>query len=373
MMAADRLRTLLSLTGVAVGIFSVVAALSLVDSLRQSLQEGFAAYGGDVLFIDREPLEPDLNEDGVFRWWAYASRPPVTWREYRYLAENGQDAFSQLAYAAYGLSAVGVDGDWGLLVPQAIAQGRGFMGDELSGSLPVAVVGAETEAACGDRIWFDGVPFKVIGVFEKAGMNTVSPVDVDHVRLVPFRSLRGPVVRGSILAGGADVPQIRRLMRSCRRLTPLQPDDFALNRLSFLLDEMNSVFALAARLGWIVGLFSLLVGGFGIANMLYVSAAERRPEIGICRALGARRRVIVRQFLDEALKLSLSGGIVGIGLAALLAAILTAISGTGFSLTVSLRAIFAGLGATLALGLIFGTAPALHAARLQPVDALRIS
>ena len=83
---ADRFRTLLSLLGMAVGIFSIVASLTLIDSVQKSVQDSFAAFGSDLLYIEREPLEPDLNEDGVFRWWEYATRPPVTWREYRYLA-----------------------------------------------------------------------------------------------------------------------------------------------------------------------------------------------------------------------------------------------------------------------------------------------
>ena len=107
---ADRFRTLLSLLGVAIGIFSIVAALTLVDSVQTSVREGFSAFGSDLLFIDREPLEPDLNEDGVFRWWEYATRPSLTWREYQYVKERGDGkAFDQIAFAAYGQETVGVD------------------------------------------------------------------------------------------------------------------------------------------------------------------------------------------------------------------------------------------------------------------------
>jgi len=374
---ADRLRTLLSLLGVSVGIFSILAALVLVDSLQATVRESFAAYGSDVLFVEREPLEPDLNEDGVFRWWAYAGRPPVTWREYRYLEEQGAEGvpFARIAFAAYGRDAVGVDGDWPLLVPQPLAAGRGFTPREAAGGAPFALVGAEVDAKVGDILWIEGGRYEVIGVFAKAGMTTVSPVDVDHVQLVPCRTMRGQVLRSSIVLSGADEAAVRSLLRTVRRLPPGAPDDFSFNRLSFLLDEMNEIFTLVSRLGWIIGLFSLLVGGIGIANMLYVSVEERKPQIGICRALGAKRAVIVREFLSEAVALSFLGALGGIFLAAAgIAAARLAMAGDaasgGLPLFLSLRSILTGLAVALALGLLFGAAPARTAARLTPVEAI---
>ena len=368
---ADRLRTLLSLLGVSVGIFSILAALTLIDSLRATVRDSFEAYGSDVLFVEREPLEPDLNEDGVFRWWIYAGRPPVTWREYRYLEERSDGAFSKIAYAAYGRDAVGVAGDWPLLVPQPLAAGRGFTSRETGQGAPFALVGADVDAAVGDILWIEGARYEVIGVFAKAGMTTVSPVDIDHVRLIPCRTMHGPVLRSSIALAGADESVVRSLLRTVRRLPPGAPDDFSFNRLSFLLDEMNEIFTLVSRLGWIIGLFSLLVGGIGIANMLYVSVEERKPQIGICRALGAKRTVIVREFLSEAVALSLLGALGGIFLAAAgIAVARLAMAGGGLPLFLSLRTILTGLAVALALGLLFGAAPARTAARLTPVEAI---
>ena len=368
---ADSLRTLLSLLGVSVGIFSILAAFTLIDSLRATVHDSFAAYGSDVLFVEREPLEPDLNEDGVFRWWVYAGRPPVTWQEYRYLEEQGDGAFSKIAYAAYGRDAVGVAGDWPLLVPQPLAAGRGFTPREASQGAPFVLVGAEVDAAVGDILWIEGARYEVIGIFAKAGMTTVSPVDIDHVRLIPYRTMRGPVLRSSIVLSEADESLVRSLLRTVRRLPPGAPDNFSFNRLSFLLDEMNEIFTLVSRLGWIIGLFSLLVGGIGIANMLYVSVEERKPQIGICRALGAKRAVIVREFLSEAVALSLLGALGGIFLAAAgIAVAKLAMAGGGLPLFLSLRAILTGLAVALALGLLFGAAPARAASRLTPVEAI---
>ena len=370
-MPSNRFRTLLSLLGVAIGIFSIVAALALVDSLQKTLQDSFSSFGNDLLFVEREPLEPDLNEDGVFRWWAYAARPPVSWSDYRYLKSQGAAAYDRIAFVAYGLQTVGVAGDWQLLTQQALAAGRGFTPAELEEGAPVLLAGADVEARCGEKRWMDGTRYEVIGVFEKAGMTTVSPVDLDQVLLVPYRSLKGPVLRGSILLSGAEPAAIRAHLRTARRLSPLQADNFSINKLAFLLEEMNDVFGLAAKLGWLIGFFALLAGGFGIANMLYVSVEERRPEIGICRALGATRRVILLQFLKESLRLSLQGASAGIGLVGLLVIVLRQVLKTDLQLTLPFSSILSGLVLALAVGLLFGVAPASAAARLSPVEAIQ--
>ena len=380
---ADRFRTGLSLLGVAVGIFSIVAALTLVEAMQQSIREGFAVHGGNLLFVERIPLEPDLDEEGRFRWWNYAMRPEVSWREFRFLEENGSDAFASIAFARYGAERVGVDGDWRLLVPGQLKEGRGFTERELRDGAPVMMVGAgvrRDEKAAGGRmlrpgetLWIEGVRYEVIGVFAKTGLNTVSTVDVDHLRLVPERTMvPGGSERCSILLADADEGAVRALLRSSRRLGPGQSDNFALNRLSYLLDEMNHLFALIAKLGWMIGIFSLLVGGFGIANMLYVSVEERRPQIGICRALGARRRVILRQFLGEAAALSFLGGLAGLDLVQGILIIVRLILPAAdlLPMLLPLRAVLSGLSAALFIGLLFGVAPARTASLLPPAQAI---
>lgn len=367
---SDRFRTALSLLGVAIGIFAIVAALTVVDSVQKAVRDSFDSFGSDILFIEREPLEPDLNEDGVFRWWEYAARPDVSYREYRFLKEQGVGSDASLAFAGYGPSCTGVAGDWQLLVRQPLREGRLFTEQELAGGAPVALVGCDVEHS-GSMLWRDGIPYRIIGVFERAGAGTVCPIDIDQACLVPYQALQGPVLRGCILAAGADEQRLRLLMRQARRLTPSQPDDFAINRLSFLVEEMSAVFQMVSKLGWIVGLFSLLVGGFGVANILYVSVEERKPQIGLCRALGARRRTIVRQFLREAVVLSLAGGCAGIGLVLLAVLVLNHLLPASLPLALSAHAALSGLAASLLLGLFFGAAPARTAARLDPVEAMR--
>ena len=368
---ANRFRTLLSMLGVSVGIFSIVSALSLVDSLQQSLRTGFSAFGSDILFVDREPLEPDLNEDGTFQWWKYASRPQVSWQDYRYLKENGRESYRRIAYVSYGLRSTGVAGDWRLLTGQPLAEGRGFLPQEIEEGSAVVLAGAGTEAKTGEKIWLENKRYEVIGVFEKAGMMTVCPVDIDQVMLVPARSQRGPLVRGSILLAGADRETVHGLMRSARRLTPLQADDFSLNQLSYLLEETEDLFSLAAKLGWLIGLFALVSGGIGIANMLYVSVEERRIQIGICRAIGAKRNTIVRSFLEESVIIALLGATIGISMTASGMTALRMLTNTELPMTLGLKNILTGFLIATINGLLFGVAPARSAARLSPAEAMR--
>lgn len=367
---ADRFRTLLSLLGMAVGIFSIVASLTLVDSVQKSVQDSFAAFGSNLLYIEREPLEPDLNEDGVFRWWEYATRPPVTWREYRYLAERA--SYDQMAFVAYGTETVGVDGDWNLLIQQTLKEGRAFTSRDLEEGLPVVIVGAELEAKCGEPLWLEGKRYVVIGRFAKAGMTSVSPIDIDQVQLVPYKSQLAEPRRCSIVASGAEPARLRTALREYRRLSPLQPDNFSINKLSFLLEEMNEIFAMVAKIGWIVGIFALLVGGFGIANMLYVSVEEKKPQIGIRRALGAKRKDVVREFLRESAVLSLTGGVAGVILVESLIAggKLFGIA-KGIHLTLLPSVALSGILTALVIGILFGVAPARYAASLNPVDAIK--
>jgi putative ABC transport system permease protein len=161
--------------------------------------------------------------------------------------------------------------------------------------------------------------------------------------------------------------ELRMLMRQYRRLRPAQEDDFALNELSFVAEQFRSVFGMVNTVGWVVGIFSLLVGGFGIANIMYVSVEERMRIIGIKKALGARKRVITIQFLTEAATLSTLGGLAGIVLvwfATLL------IPDTLFPIYLSPMNVLKGIAIALVIGVVSGVAPARYAASLHPVEAI---
>lgn len=373
----DRFRTLLSLLGVTVGIFSIVAVFTLVDSLHGAIDSSFEKYGTDILFVEQTPLEPDLNEDGEFRWWEYASRPAVSYEEYRFLAENAPQA--DIAFKCKTSDGViGVSQGWDLIVQDEIELGRGITPAEAGGSFVVMLGSAvrdeifeNGENPLGRKVKLYGHDFVVVGVFAPSGSNLVSTVDTDNSYIVPYKALESLVdvenCSTNITVRGLDEASLRVLMRQARRITPSRDDNFAVNRFSFVLSEITDIFGLVDTLGWLVGIFSLLVGGFGIANIMFVSVQERKPEIGIQKALGARSSVIVFQYLSEAVFLSLIGGTAGI----LLVLLGSAFIPEGLiAVRLSVENVGLGLFISLALGIVSGVAPARHAASLHPADAI---
>lgn len=383
---ADRFRTFLSLAGVCVGIFSIVAVLTLVDSLDDGIRRSFDEFGSDVVFVEQVPIEPDLNDEGVFRWWKYASRPPVTHDEYLALRDNCAGGVSFTAFFRSSVSfrgrsfhageTLGVTPGWEMVVRNPLESGRGFTASELRSDAPVALIGQSVARKLfdgadpvGSTVKVGGVNATVIGVFRQGGANMVSLVDVDACTVVPYgfasrlRSFSG--ARTSITAH--DDASIRPLMRNCRRLRPSEEDNFAINRISFVAEQVGDIFRLVNRLGWIVGIFSLLAGGFGIANIMFVSVVERRPQIGIQKALGATGRTVLMQYLVESATLSVAGGAAGVALTFFL----TLLMPEGLvEVRLSAADALAGLAVSALIGVVAGTAPALSASRLSPLEAI---
>ena len=404
---ADKFRTTLSLAGVSIGIFSIVAVFTVVDSLKESVNEGFRKFGSDVVMVERVPLEPDFDRDGRQKLWQYESRPQIGWQEYLFLQENSAAAGNMAFSASFEMECaagresydegafVAVDGDWRMLVQEKILHGRGFTSRELASGAAVTIIGSEVAQKLladiadpvGRMITVRGVPLRIIGLFDSAGDNLVGMMDVDCVRLIPIRfalriaDITSPAVKTRIIASphqaGESRPdgiskeelksELRMLMRQYRRLRPAQEDDFALNELSFVAEQFRSVFGMVNTVGWLVGIFSLLVGGFGIANIMYVSVEERTRIIGIKKALGARKRVITMQFLTEAATLSTFGGLAGI-LLVWFATLL--IPDTLFPIYLSLVNVLKGIAIALLIGVVSGVAPARYAASLHPVEAI---
>lgn len=378
---ADRFRTFLSLLGVCIGIFAIVAVFTLVDSLHSTIRDSFREYGTDILFVESQPLEPDLNEDGIFRWWEYVSRPPVQLSEYEFLKSHLSEC-GGIAFTSQGGGTVGVEGDWRMVIKEGLECGRFFSEAEMSRGADVVILGSKMveelfpgqrgSHVLGKSMKAGSKNLRIIGVFNETGADRVSTVDVDHSGIIPMRCyerIEGLTAsaRNSIAVSGASADEIRSLVRQVRRLRPGDADNFAINSLSFIINELDDLFRMVGRLGWIVGFFSLLVGCFGIANIEFVNVEERIPQIGIQRAVGARKRDIAVEYINEAVKLSVGGGVIGI----VLVWVLTIIVPVGLiSLKLSLSNIFTGLMVSVLTGLAAGVAPALRAARLDPVAAI---
>ena len=378
---SDRFRTGLTLAGIAIGIFSTVGALTLVDSVQQSINEGVADFGGDVVLVEQIPLEPDFDEEGSLRWWDYLGRPQVTREEYLFLAENCRSA-EELCYAQFLNNSViiSVTGDWRLSIRNPIAEGRAFSAAELNGGSAVAIVGADYAAEHPEEraLSIDGRRFEIIGVFARSGVNAMSLADIDAAVVIPgeaARSLPGAAEARSSIAvrpksgvtAEALDAELRTLMRQVRHQDPATPDNFALNRFSFIVRELADLFSLIDTIGWIVGLFSLLIGGFGIANILFVAVRERMREIGIQKALGATRSAISLQFLTEAAVLSLAGGGAGLAGIWLLTQLLHR---SPVPIILTSGHLCAGIATALIIGIAAGMAPAISAAKMHPAEAV---
>lgn len=397
---SDKLRTFLSLSGVTVGIFSIVAVFCAVDSLKSNIMEGVKSFGSDIVYIDRFPMTQEEGEDGEpLQWWDYLQRPEITEDNFGYVARNATLARS-VVYVVMGSGnasyrrnnysnaflVITTDGLENVM-NYSLAGGRNFSETEVRGGANVAILGHNVVRdlfgdswPVGKKIKVRGGTATVVGVLEEQGESMASIVNLDDAVILPLQF--GKMVLASAWDSGmmmaaptegaerqAFIDELRMLLRSCRGLSPSERDDFAINEMTFLLDMLDSVFRGLSRAGWIIGAFSLIIGGFGIANIMFVSVQERMSQIGIQKALGAKRYVILTQFMVEASFLSLAGGLVGILLVFLVSVPVNAVS-EHFSISLSLDNAVAGMLIAAVLGILSGLIPAWKAATVDPVRAI---
>lgn len=397
---SDKLRTFLSLFGVTVGIFSIVAVFCAVDSLKSNIMEGVRSFGSDIVYIDRFPMTQEEGEDGEpLQWWDYLQRPEITEENFEYVARNATLAES-VVYVILGngnasyrrnnysnaflfITTDGLEN----VMSYSLAEGRDFSQMEIRGGSNVAILGYNVARELfgdsypiGKKVKVKGGSAIVIGVLEKQGESMASIVNTDDAVVLPLQFgktvLASAWGSGMMMAAPAEgasreafIDELRLLLRSCRGLSPSERDDFAINEMTFLLDMLDSVFRGISKAGWIIGAFSLIIGGFGIANIMFVSVQERMSQIGIQKALGAKRYVILTQFMVEASFLSLAGGLVGILLVFLISIPVNAVS-EYFTITLSPDNALAGMLIAVVLGILSGLIPAWKAATVDPVRAI---
>lgn len=397
---SDKLRTFLSLFGVTVGIFSIVAVFCAVDSLKSNIMEGVRSFGSDIVYIDRFPMTQEEGEDGEpLQWWDYLQRPEITEENFEYVARNATLAES-VVYVILGngnasyrrnnysnaFLVITTDGLENVM-SYSLAEGRDFSQMEIRGGSNVAILGYNVAQELfgdsypvGKKVKVKGGSATVVGVLEKQGESMVSIVNTDDAVILPLQFgktvLASAWGSGMMMAAPAEgvsrdafIDELRLLLRSCRGLSPSERDDFAINEMTFLLDMLDSVFRGISKAGWIIGAFSLIIGGFGIANIMFVSVQERMNQIGIQKALGAKRYVILTQFMVEASFLSLAGGLVGILLVFLISIPVNAVS-EYFTITLSPDNAIAGMLIAVVLGILSGLIPAWKAATVDPVRAI---
>lgn len=395
-LVVNRLRTFLSLMGVTIGIFSIISVFTLVDSLENEIRSSIQELGDNVVYIQKWPWEFG-NE---YRWWDYVNRPQPSLQEYLEVDERSELA-SAVGYSVsfrntvkHGENSIerqsfqAITAGYDQVRSFSLQNGRYFSNQELNSGRAVCVIGDYVAYVLfgnrnpvGKTIKIGGRKTMVVGVLEKEGESMFGE-SVDEIILVPVNyarvmiDLRSRYISPQLFVKAKDGVSIAALkdeltviMRSLRRLKPKSDSNFALNEMSILSRGFDEFFSFLNMVGLIIGGFSILVGGFGIANIMFVSVKERTNIIGIQKALGAKRFFILTQFLAEAVMLCLIGGGVGLFLIFLIG--LASSSLMDFQLALSAENMMLGFGISATIGLISGFVPALSASRLDPVEAMR--
>jgi putative ABC transport system permease protein len=394
----NKLRSMLSLLGITIGIFSIITVFTFIDSLQISLQKDVNNLGSNVVYVEKWPWS--FSKD--YPWWKYWIRPQPTVNEMEEIQKKCKDVdavaytFGKNATIEYQNSSVdmvsvnGITEDYNQVVNWVkIGEGRYFTPTEFTGGSNVAIIGADvatglfgSDEAMGKYIKVKGRKALVVAVMKKQGESKISDINMDVSVLMPYnymktifdtRNIWTPRV---ILVKARDgisnaqiMSEVEGVLRPIRQLKPEQEDNFALNESSMVSKNFNSLFDIIAVIGWVVGGFSILVGGIGIANIMFVSVKERTSLIGIQKSLGAKNYFILAQFIVEAIVLCLIGGIIGL----LLIFVLTLLVGNSFGMEfiLTFSNIMLGLSLSVFIGLISGFIPAYTASQLDPVEAIR--
>ncbi|MCL2738141.1 MAG: ABC transporter permease [Bacteroidales bacterium] len=395
---ADKTRAFLSLLGVTIGIFSIVAVFTTIDSLKGNISRSLAALGSDVVYIQKIPWTLEEGETEI-KWWEYRQRPSNTYEEFLNLQQQATTAeavalsvsFSkEVKYGRNTISSVfisGVTADWPEVSTVKIGAGRYFSQFEAGGAHNVAVLGysiAEElfsgEDPLGKVIKIDGSNTRIVGILEEEGSSEMLSLNAsDQMILLPYQyacTMVDPRQMGPDIVVKKKTPadkdeflgELTTILRNARRLKPTQKNNFAINEVSILQDINNQIFGTIAAVGWIIGAFSILIGGFGVANIMFVSVKERTPIIGIQKALGAKNYFILTQFLFEAALLAIMGGLVGLLIVFIGAEFVN--HNYSFQMTLTLGNILRGVIVSTAIGLVAGIVPAYMAAHLNPVVAI---
>jgi len=391
----NKLRAFLSLIGITIGIFSIITVFAVLDSMERSIRTTIESLGSNILYVQKWPWE--FSND--YPWWKYLSRPVVKIKEADEIAERSSLS-EAVCFNAKTFINVEYNGKEIQEIPLVIAthdfykvrnfeieKGRYFTDLESKSGSKKIIIGynlAEIlfsqQNPIGKQVTFKGHKFLVIGVFKKEGTG-VFDQGMDNAILVPISAVRflfnfeedrmGPTIINKAKSG-VDLNdlsnEIKTILRSIRRIRPMDEDNFAMNKASVITQGFNDLFGVIDMAGIIIGGFSILVGGFGIANIMFVSVKERTKLIGIQKAIGAKKEFILFQFLNEAVLLSLIGGIFGLLFVWL--AIFYGEKLVDMSLSLSLVNILTGIFISIGIGIISGLAPAMAAAKMNPVDAI---
>jgi len=391
---ANKMRSALTILGIVIGVAAVIAMLAVGQGAQDTITGSISGIGSNLLFVFSGNFQEEVRNvqeltlddaealSDVFQAPHVQSVAPVI----------NSDLEITFAGGSTRAEVNGVTPVFGEVRNYTISEGEFINQDHLLGQASVALIGVEVadnlfdrrEAITGETIRIEGQPFRVIGVLEPKGGSSFG--SQDNVVLVPFTTAQARLIRRSrervdviyVQATSADTvklatDEIAQILRSRHRIF-LGPDDFTIfSQQDFVETAKTITGVFTIFLGGVAGI-SLLVGGIGIMNIMLVSVTERTREIGLRKALGARKADILIQFLTESSLLSLFGGLIGIGLGWLLSFTvgqIAAANDTPINPAIGLNAVLLATLFSTAVGLFFGIYPANRAANLEPVEALR--
>ncbi len=390
----NKVRTLLSLLGITIGIFSIIAVFTIFDSMESNIRNSINSLGNDVLFVQKWPWAMGAD----YAWWKYMNRPEASLTDLKEIQRRSQtsQASAYLAgvngtikyreKAVENANVIMVSDEYDKVMPVDVAEGRFISQVEFKSGRPVVVIGSdivtnllETSEPIGKKIRIFGLNVEVIGVMKREGNNIFGNTSDDQL-IVPVNFARNHMdmkeLQGAIIVKanqGVSLDEMRDemtgIMRAVRKLKPKAEDNFAINQTDIISKGFDQLFGVIAMVGWIIGGFSLLVGGFGIANIMFVSVKERTRIIGIQKSLGAKKFFIMFQFLFEAIFLSLMGGILGLIIVFIISFTISQVF--DMDLVLTRNNILLGIFVSAFIGFISGLIPAWNASKLDPVEAMR--
>ncbi len=392
----NKLRTFLSLFGVTIGIFCIIGVLATVQSLKRSIQDGLKDLGTNTVYVQKWPW----GGGEEYPWWKYMKRPEPKYEEMRPIKERSNYA-EAVAFMLFNSSNVeykdnlitnvtwyGATDEFNQIQEVKIGEGRYIASSEFANGTPVVVMGYENavklfddpEKAVGKQVTIAKRTATIVGVMKKAGQSMIGAWDFDNIIIVPFNFCRQVVDmrfagRFLLVKGreGVDVEdlkiELKGIMRSVRKLQPTEDDNFALNDVNASSQNLESLFGSLNIGGFVIGGFSLVVGLFGIANIMFVTVKERTSQIGLKKAVGAQKSYILTEFLLESSFLCIIGGLIGLLLVFIITLVLSSV--LPFKVFLSPGIISLAMGISIGVGLLAGIIPAWNAARLDPVVAIR--
>jgi putative ABC transport system permease protein len=393
----NKLRTFLSLFGITIGIFCIIGVLATVDSLEQKVQGDLKSFGTNTIYIDKWEYG---NGGGDYPWWKFVKRPVPKYREAAEIKERSQLATAvsftirssaTLEYGdniLSGINIYGVSEDYDDVLTVDVAYGRYLSDAEFAQGSSATVLGyvnaenlfGNAERALGKQVKIKGKVVSVVGVIKKQGQS-IGAWQFDEAAIVPYVLMAGMYVPDNnqpliMVKGKNDVTpaalidELRGVLRSLHRLSPKEPDDFALNDVNMFSEQTKAVFGSISLGGWAIAGLSLIVGAFGVANIMFVTVRERTSQIGLKKAIGAKKSTILTEFLLESAFLCLLGGFIGLLLVFILTKVLSALM--PFPIVISFNILSLAISICVIVGLAAGIIPAAIAARMNPVVAIRM-